>query len=71
VKGVSWVPFEGLLYEFCIDIAASIVLDRPFPFVLMVGRVLGKAIMDSEGENSEKFGNNNAGSNVPRAFARA
>jgi hypothetical protein len=36
----------------------------------MVEGVLEKAIMDSGGENSEKFGNNNAGSNVPRAFAR-
>jgi hypothetical protein len=36
----------------------------------MVGGVLGKAIMDSGSENSKKFDNNNAGSNVPRAFAR-
>jgi hypothetical protein len=70
MKDVWWVPFEGLLYEFCVGVVVSIVLDRPFPFVLMVGRIFGKAIVDSEGENSEKFGNNNAGSNVPRAFAR-
>jgi hypothetical protein len=31
---------------------------------------LGKAIMDSEDENSEKFDNNNADNNVPRAFAK-
>jgi hypothetical protein len=36
----------------------------------MVGGILGKAIMNSGSENSEKFDNNNAGSNVPRAFAK-
>jgi hypothetical protein len=55
---------------FCVGVAALMVLDRPFLFVLMSGGVFGKAIVDSGGENSEKFGNNNAGSNVPRAFAR-
>jgi hypothetical protein len=53
-----------------VDVAASIILDRPFPFVLMIGGILEKAIVDSGNKNSEKFGNNNVGSNVPRAFAR-
>jgi hypothetical protein len=36
----------------------------------MIGRVLEKAIMDLRDENSEKFDNNNVGSNVSRVFAR-
>jgi hypothetical protein len=36
----------------------------------MVGEILGKAILDSGNENSEKFDNNNADNNVPRAFIR-
>jgi hypothetical protein len=31
----------------CIGVAALIVLDRPFPFVLMIREILGKAIVDS------------------------
>jgi hypothetical protein len=52
------------------DVAALIVLNRPFPFVLIIGEILEKIIINSESENSEIFGNNNTDSNVPRAFAR-
>jgi hypothetical protein len=37
---------------------------------LIIGGVLKKVIVDSENENSEKFGNNNADKNVSRVFAR-
>jgi hypothetical protein len=36
----------------------------------MVEGVLGKIIVDLGNENSEKFGNNNVGSNARRAFAK-
>jgi hypothetical protein len=32
----------------CVDIAVLIILDRPFPFVLMIKGIFGKAIVDSE-----------------------
>jgi hypothetical protein len=70
VKRVSWIPFGDLLYIFCVDVAALIILDRSFSFVLMIGGVLEKAIVDLGGENFEKFGNNNASSNVPRVFVK-
>jgi hypothetical protein len=36
----------------------------------MIRGILGKIIVDSGNENSEKFDNNNADSNVPRVFVR-
>jgi hypothetical protein len=47
MESISWVPFESLLYEFYVGVAALIILDRSFPFVLMIGGILGKAIVDS------------------------
>jgi hypothetical protein len=46
VESVSWFPFEDLLYVLCISVAASIILNRPFPFVLMVGEILRKVIVN-------------------------
>jgi hypothetical protein len=36
----------------------------------MIEGVLRKTIINLEDKNSEKFGNNNADNNVPRAFAK-
>jgi hypothetical protein len=51
---------------FCVDVAVLIILDRSFPFVLMVRGVLRKDIVDSGSKNSEKFGNNNTGSSAAK-----
>jgi hypothetical protein len=53
-----------------VGVAVLMILDRPFPFVLMNGGGPREGHCGFRDKNSEKFGNNSAGSNVPRAFVR-